>query len=402
MKILANTTTLPLLAPLGSVIAAWAVLSWFEPVPASASQFLAVAPLILFGIGAALAAYFKLSNAVLQFALLAVSHVVVNHAGALPGAGAARVVGLATLLIPFAFAVLGALEDRGLFTYDGIVRWLALCVTMALAALAAMLAPSAVDGVLGIEFLPVALPLPQPVVVAGISSVAIAMLLFLRRGSPLEAGALAALAALLLAFARGPGSTATLLLCAAGLLLTVAVLQHGYRLAFLDELTRLPGRRALELQLKRLSGPYAVAMVDVDFFKKFNDTYGHDVGDQALRLVARCLRQVGGGGRPYRYGGEEFTVLFPGQTAREAASALEELRELIATTPFRLRGPDRPKSKRARTRRNTGVGARILRLTVSIGVAEQSQANRLPEAVVKAADKALYRAKSRGRNQVAR
>src|SRR3546814_10199795 len=143
-------------------------------------------------------------------------------------------------------------------------------------------------------------------------------------------------------------------------------------------------------------------MVDVDFFKKFNDTHGHDVGDQALRLVARCLRQVGGGGRPFRYGGEEFTVLFPGVSAKDAVPPLEELRALIASTPFRLRGPDRPKSKRGRSRRAAGARVRSLQLTVSIGVAERTEAVRQPDAVVKAADKALYRAKSQGRNRVAR
>ena len=66
-------------------------------------------------------------------------------------------------------------------------------------------------------------------------------------------------------------------------------------------------------------GPrYVLAMADVDHFKSFNDTHGHDTGDQVLKLVAARLAQVKGGGRAFRYGGEEFTVLFPDRTLDEA------------------------------------------------------------------------------------
>ncbi|MER3423211.1 MAG: GGDEF domain-containing protein, partial [Nitrospiraceae bacterium] len=73
---------------------------------------------------------------------------------------------------------------------------------------------------------------------------------------------------------------------AAGLVLTLAVLQTSYAMAYHDDLTGLPGRRALNETLLKLSGRYTIAMVDVDHFKTFNDQYGHDVGDQVLRMVA--------------------------------------------------------------------------------------------------------------------
>lgn len=401
MRILASTTALPLFAPLSAVLVAWAGLTWIEPIPAAPAELLTVAPFLLLGIGAILAAYFKLSNAVLQFVLLVAAQLAVTYAGTQPAAEAARATGLAALLIPLGFAALSMQEDRGLLTQDGIVRWLALGLGAGLAVLVAVLAPDVVSAILGARVLPV--PLPAPAAASTALAIAVSAFLFLRRGTPLEAGALAALVALTMALAQPPGTTAgILLLCAAGIILTVAVLQSGYRLALLDELTCLPGRRALELQLKRLPGPYAVAMVDVDLFKKFNDAHGHDVGDQALRMIARCLRQVGGGGEPYRYGGAVFAVLFPGRTADEAAPALEELRALIAATPFRVRGADRPKSRRARARRGTGSPVKALHLTVSLGLAERSETHRQPDAVIKAADKALDRAKSNGRNQLAR
>src|SRR4029077_7824091 len=84
-----------------------------------------------------------------------------------------------------------------------------------------------------------------------------------------------------------------------------------YCCAFVDALTGLPNRRALDEALARLSGDYALAMVDVDHFKQFNDTHGHDAGDRVLRSVAQQLRATRGG-QAFRYGGEEFCLLFTG------------------------------------------------------------------------------------------
>ncbi|MBD3871636.1 MAG: GGDEF domain-containing protein, partial [Acidobacteria bacterium] len=110
----------------------------------------------------------------------------------------------------------------------------------------------------------------------------------------------------------------TLAFTAAQLVLLLGLIEDSYRLAYHDELTGLPGRRALEEALRTLVGDYAIAMVDVDRFKRFNDRHGHGAGDQALRMVATELQGVGGGGRAYRYGGEEFAILFPGSPAAAA------------------------------------------------------------------------------------
>src|SRR5690606_7272478 len=133
---------------------------------------------------------------------------------------------------------------------------------------------------------------------------------------------------------------------AAGVILVLGVFQETWKIAYVDQLTELPGRRALEEALARLDGRYAVAMVDVDHFKKFNDTYGHDVGDQVLRMVAANLREVGGGGRAYRYGGEEFTILFPGKSVEEAWEFVEGVRAVIADSMFELRRHDRREGNR--------------------------------------------------------
>src|SRR2546426_10990417 len=104
-----------------------------------------------------------------------------------------------------------------------------------------------------------------------------------------------------------------------------------------------PGRRALKDPRPRLSGQFTVAMVDVDHFKRFNDTYGHDAGDHVLRLVAARLAQAPGGGTAYRYGGEEFALVFPGKGQEESLPPLEELREAGETSRFTMRRRVRPR-----------------------------------------------------------
>jgi diguanylate cyclase (GGDEF)-like protein len=185
---------------------------------------------------------------------------------------------------------------------------------------------------------------------------------------------------------------------AAGLILVLAVLEHGYDIAYRDELTGLPGRRAFNNVMEQLGGTYAIAMCDVDHFKRFNDTYGHDAGDQVLRMVAARLSNVGGGGRAFRYGGEEFLVVFRGRSAREAEPFVESLRRSIADAGFVLRSPDRPASKPRSAREATQTSAPRVNLSISIGIAERSKRHSTPELVLDAADAALYRAKEAGRN----
>jgi diguanylate cyclase (GGDEF)-like protein len=192
---------------------------------------------------------------------------------------------------------------------------------------------------------------------------------------------------------------ATLFFSVAGLILVIAGLEEAYKMAFRDELTGLPARRALNEDLLKLGSRYTVAMVDIDFFKKFNDKYGHDVGDQVLRMVAGKLAGVTGGGRAYRYGGEEFTVILSGLAPEDALPHLERLRSVIQTSAFSLRGKGRPKTKPKKTH-SSHKGQKQVGVTVSIGVAGPGERQAKPQKVIKVADKALYLAKKRGRNKV--
>jgi GGDEF domain-containing protein len=221
---------------------------------------------------------------------------------------------------------------------------------------------------------------------------------------PVPVGNAAAIAAFFIAaeWVGSPGAY-SVFMAACGLILLAALMQESHQLAFRDQLTGLPGRRALEERLRSLDGGYAIAMVDVDHFKKFNDTHGHDVGDQVLKLVGRRLAKVGGGGTAYRYGGEEFSVLFPHSGLEDAERALESIRDSIEKYRIAVRGPDRPKKGDEGIKlRREGAPEKVLSVTVSIGVASPSADARTAHHVIKSADAALYRAKQGGRNRVSR
>jgi diguanylate cyclase (GGDEF)-like protein len=222
--------------------------------------------------------------------------------------------------------------------------------------------------------------------------------------TPLQVGNCGALAAFFIAAENaGAPSIYTAFMTTAGIILIAALLQESHQLAFRDSLTGLPGRRALEERLRSLGERYAIAMIDVDHFKQFNDTHGHDVGDQVLKLVGARLSQVGGGGTAYRYGGEEFSVVFPERDLAEVLPKLEALRGAIERYLMAIRSEDRPKkAEEGSKRRGVGATEELLSVTVSIGAAGPSGSAPTPHHVIKAADEALYRAKKAGRNRVSK
>lgn len=177
----------------------------------------------------------------------------------------------------------------------------------------------------------------------------------------------------------------------------VVVVIDSYYLAYRDELTTIPSRRALNQYSLSLGRNYAVAMLDIDHFKKFNDNYGHDIGDQVLKLVAAKMAKVKDGGQVFRYGGEEFTVIFPRKSAEEAYQELDRVRQTIADYKIVIRHPIR-KSKKARSNKSSD-NFKSVSVTISIGVATRESGQKF-EQVVKQADLALYRAKKKGRNNV--
>ncbi|MEW6981871.1 GGDEF domain-containing protein [Colwelliaceae bacterium 6471] len=177
----------------------------------------------------------------------------------------------------------------------------------------------------------------------------------------------------------------------------LVIVIDSYFLAYRDELTGLPSRRALNHLALSLGRKYTVAMLDIDHFKKFNDTYGHDIGDQVLKLVAAKLTEVKSGGKVFRYGGEEFTVVFPRKNIEQSLSALETLRQSIANYKMVIRHPQRKTKQERSGKKNNDM--KTVSVTVSIGVAVKVAKTNF-EQVLKSADQALYRAKKSGRNNV--
>ncbi|WNC73088.1 GGDEF domain-containing protein [Thalassotalea psychrophila] len=176
----------------------------------------------------------------------------------------------------------------------------------------------------------------------------------------------------------------------------LVVVIDSYSLAYRDELTGLPSRRALKQLSLSLGNSYSVSMVDIDHFKKFNDKYGHDIGDQVLKLVASKLTEVKKGGKVFRYGGEEFTIVFPRKSLEQSKQELERIRKLIANYKMVIRDPKR-QTKDERTHNKTSN--KKVSVTISIGVAKRTQKQDF-EQTLKVADQALYKAKKSGRNNV--
>ncbi|MFA0550970.1 GGDEF domain-containing protein [Vibrio lentus] len=187
-----------------------------------------------------------------------------------------------------------------------------------------------------------------------------------------------------------------------GILIIVYVMSASHDMAFNDQLTNIPGRHALEVDMKHLGRKYSMAMVDIDHFKKFNDTYGHDIGDDVLKLVARILRETTGGAKAYRYGGEEFTIIFKGKNTEQVKEHLQVLISEIQNYDMIIRNThDRPDDHEVgmQKRGKNGKPTKVVNVTVSIGLSD-STTTKQPEEVLKLADNALYKAKKTGRNKL--
>jgi diguanylate cyclase len=160
--------------------------------------------------------------------------------------------------------------------------------------------------------------------------------------------------------------------------------------AMTDGLTNLANRKAFDEALEKAcaqadTGGHTVtlAMVDIDHFRNFNNTWGHQTGDQVLRYVASVLGRTGAPPRlAARYGGEEFAVILPGETVRSAMTIMEEAREEVASRVLKRRST------------NEDLGA----ITISIGIA-QRRPGEATTAVIERADQALYASKRGGRNR---
>jgi GGDEF domain-containing protein len=313
-------------------------------------------------------------------------------------------------LLALVLGMVTVLKDRGILSPGGLLQIGGVLVLAVFAALFVGTAPADIAGLLAAMPFPSRLTVwsgfPQPVFLAFFLAVPAAFILALLRGGPVERGAFWSLVLVALAlYLTTDPATVQLLFMAAGVTMGLSVVETSYAMAYKDDLTGLPARRALMRDLDGLGGMYTLAMVDVDHFKKFNDRYGHDVGDQVLRMVATQLARAPGGARAYRYGGEEFTLLFPGKAREDTLEHLDRARSRVADSTFTLRHWRRPRKRPVDPggwKFSDARKPRRLSVTVSVGVADSSGPSVEPEEVLKKADRALYRAKKAGRNRVSK
>lgn len=400
----------PFFVPAALLAAAFALVFYIDALPPSLAGLKIYGPYIAFALGAALAGAFNRGRALLALVVLAGAYCAqqawLQQELEIPSARAVYA-GL-TVFVPLDLALLAVLPERGAFNRHGGLRIGILVLQAAFIFWAATTnQPGAIDWAYATFLDPAPFTIghiPQ----TGILLIGLGLLTTIAAALITRSATHAAFAGAIVAFtvaAHVPAASLSfsIFISMAQLIVTVAVLQDTFRMAFRDELTGLPSRRALNERLTGLGKRYAIAMLDVDHFKKFNDTYGHDLGDQVLKMVAAHIGDVGGGGKAYRYGGEEFTVVFPGKEIGDALPYLEGLRREIESYRLALRGSDRPQRTKGEKRQRGGWrGKDSVSVTISIGVAERNDRLATAQTVIEAADRALYRAKEKGRNRVSR
>ncbi len=391
------------------------------------SLFVQVAPSLafyyvgVFTAGLILAWRFNSSRVFFSLLVLLLAHRAVDffsegqvHTG--PGRMA---VALAALLIPVNFIVFARMRERGLVIAGIAPRFGMLFLESVIFAVLCRPENSPANPRQAGES-----AIPIWILLSFAAAAAVFIWRFLQTRMPIEPGFAWSVAAVLLWLQFAPlGRAAEAYVATAALILGASLIETSYVLAYHDELTGIRGRRAFNEALLSLDQQYAIAIVDIDHFKKFNDSYGHDVGDQVLCMVASRLSHAGGDGQAFRCGGEEFALIFRNTSAKEAFEHLDTLRQIIEKSTFQVRGSER-RAERAERQSNLGNDLRTsasdrrksskkkaasanpaqspdrLSVTVSIGVAEPSTRYRQPEQVIQAADQALYRAKNNGRNRV--
>ena len=307
---------------------------------------------------------------------------------------------LMCMLIPLNIVIISHLKEKGIFSLWGKIRISLILIELFVIYKIAMSNNSSIQKVLNYQF--INLPLEKTIMNQTALLIFFFTLIFLIikayvKNSVFEVRLVGVIISIFTAlFFINDKISFSIFLSAAGLMLIISIIEDSYSMAYLDELTGIPSRRALRENLMKLGNKYVIAMIDIDFFKKFNDKYGHDVGDDVLKLVASNLVQVTGGGKAFRYGGEEFTILFPGKSINDVIPHLENLREQVSKSGY-TRKPSKAQSSKSK-RENSSQ----LFVNISIGVCEKNSKYKDPNDVIKGADKALYRAKKKGRNCVSK
>lgn len=369
----------------------------YDQLPVSATIGITYLTHMLALIVAGLSIRFSRSSLFFYILLVAVTNLVLRFGWAGDELG----YGLLSAFVPLLLVVLTLLPDRGIISVKAIPAYAILLLISVLSTVVVMTSPAWATQLVLSDWLPPQYfdwtSQSQSVLIVSFAALYVMLTLSILNPSLHVSAGFGVLFMLVIQLHFGDrGGSLNVFTSAALLMCLYAIMQETWRMAYIDELTGLPGRRALREKFQKISGSYTVAMLDVDHFKKFNDTFGHDAGDAVLRMIASKMTRVTGGGLPYRYGGEEFSIVFTGKGSRESVRHLEALREEIANKPFIIRRIGR----RANDNRTAPVENNSVQVTVSIGFADSVGKESTPWDILKRADQALYRAKGKGRNCV--
>jgi len=369
----------------------------YDQLPVSVINGIAFLPHMLALMVIGLSIHFSRSSVFFYVVLVVIANVFLRSGWAVSDMGYS----LLSTFLPMLLLFLTVIPDRGIISVRAIPAHSVLLVVIGFSFFAATRSPDWVAKILLTDWLPAQYfdwtRLSQSALIMSAIALNYLLVLCILKPSPHMSAGFGVLVMLIAQMHFGDNSRSLDVFSSIALLMCLyAIMQESWRMAYLDELTGLPGRRALREKFQKMGGLYTVAMLDVDHFKKFNDTYGHDTGDAVLRMIASKMTRVSGGGVSYRYGGEEFSIVFTGKYVNDARQHLDDLREAIANSPFVINRVSRRQNDE-KTIPNKSKSARV---TVSIGVADSSAEVESPWDVLKLADKALYRAKKKGRNLV--
>jgi GGDEF domain-containing protein len=379
-------------------LAAAAAMTHKLPASPSLATLIDAAPLLIFGAGAVLGLVTRRARLLLGVIILAIAN------SALVNVGSRSVFDAVALLLPINIAVVVWLGDEN--PYGGRGALLFAITLLQTAIMAVLLNPGLAPVTEALE-VPLAkarlgtwTSLSPLTLLVFAAALGLLVARFYMHRQALAAGAAWALVASFLALdAAASGGPVGVHFAAAGALLLASTTRESRHVLTLDKVTRLPARIELHRALHRTTKRYTLAYVEIDEFAQFRGAHGVQATQHLLKVIAKRLRHVGGGGHAYYCEGGTFAVLFPRIPMTVAMRYLDAVRVKVedVTVDVSIEGPQ-PASKLVRP----GTIERTVSVTISAGVAETARPGDDPKRVIEAAEHALVRAREAGMNRVSR
>lgn len=355
-----------------------------------------IAPLLVFGGGVLLGIATGRGRLVLGLMVLGLT------TAALIAFGSRSTFRAVALLLPLNLGVIAWLGETRALSRRGASCLGLILLQAGAVALVEFLEPAALDASLEQPLVAVDasawISLPQLAIVAFAAMLGVHLARFVRDRRPLPAGAVWALIASFLALdTAGSGGPADLHLAAAGVLLALGTVLESPPVLHVDDVTGLPASLEFNKMVRRLPRRYALACVAIDEFTTYRDEHGVDVANRMLRLVARALTKIGGGGRVfYLLRDRQFVVVFRRRSAESASRHLDAVRRAVEAASLDVAVP-----KRTRTgAKAAGVVERTVAATISAGIAEPHTRGADPFTVLRDAERALEHARQTGMNRI--